>query len=123
MDSIHVTWKAFSGLECFLFSWVTFNRQGKISFWTEVRGTSGPQKNTWGRDCSGSYFAGMTPSIERQNHFQLALLIQSTSQKVSKPVRAVGPFGNPRVKLWATPWQYMRDKDGVFSLNFLPIIF
>lgn len=128
MDSIHVTWKAFLGLECSFFLGLHLTGRAKSPSGPESVGLLVLRKHCVAEKYLGTglqwqLFCRNDCVDRRQNHFQLALLIESTSQKVSKPVRAVGPFGNPRVKLWATPRRYMRDKDGVFSLNVLPIIF
>lgn len=60
------------GIGMFFFSWVTFNRhllldRSPWDFWSSESTVS--LKNTWGRDCSGSYFAGMTASIEGKTTF------------------------------------------------------
>lgn len=128
MDSIHVSWKAFSGLECSFFFGLHLTGRAKSHSGPESVGILVLRKHCVAEKYLGTglqwqLFCRKDCVDRRQNHFQSALLIQSTSQKVSKPVRAVGPFGSPRVKLRATPRQYMRDKDGVFSFNFLPIIF
>lgn len=113
MDSICVTWKAFSGLECSFFLWLHLTGRAKSPSGPESMGLLVLRKQVaekyLGTGLQWQLFCRNDWLDRRQNHFQLALLIQSTSQKVSKPVRAVGPFGNPRVKLWAAAWRYMRD--------------